>query len=213
MELAVLPTRVNARGQVGQQALVKLAAREVGGKGLGVHAHQDSPKTQGKELLGHPGSVAPPQGENSLPAHLGQHALPVGTDVFQEEVAEGGGAHPLLGQVLQRLAHGRFVDGVGRLPGNPNGVQGDADGVGLGLEQVVAHPVHAHPLVILSNGGQEAHDMEGGVLKEVIQGKGAVFAPAPDHNDLPRHGSSPGSVGDCPAHGKGARAPVGVAVR
>jgi len=54
------------------------------------------------------------------------------------------------------------------------------EGVGLIFDELPSDPVHGNAVELLANAGDELDDLDAGMaLASVVQGEGAVFAPAP----------------------------------
>jgi hypothetical protein len=88
-------------------------------------------------------------------------------DVVGGEVRAGGGA-------VHRAT------GVG-VAGDDDELDGQAEGVGLVLDEGAADAVHGDAVVRLADAGDEPDDVEVGVAPAgVVEGQGTVLAPAPE---------------------------------
>ncbi|MNH22882.1 hypothetical protein D3C79_827560 [compost metagenome] len=69
-------------------------------------------------------------------------------------------------------------------PGQIDAVQWQPHARGLLRQQLLAHPVHGHPLERLIQGGEEPHHLDRRILAQAMQGPGAVFSAAPGEQYL-----------------------------
>jgi hypothetical protein len=69
--------------------------------------------------------------------------------------------------------------------GDDHEIDRESEGVGLVLDESPPDPVHGDAVVGLADAGDELDDLEAGVaLTGVMQGKGTVFAAAPEEGSL-----------------------------
>src|SRR3546814_3760943 len=111
VELAVLAAGVDTRRQVIEQRRVEVVAGEGCVQLLRVHAAQPGAQAFADHLARKLRGVGAEQGCHDVPAHARALRLAPGADVFQPQVAEGGGrseAHTSELQSLMRISSAVF---------------------------------------------------------------------------------------------------------
>ncbi len=83
-----------------------------------------------------------PDGEDGFEAGAGELLFAIGADVGEKEIAECHGLNGFAGSTLAERGHASFVLFIGAGPGEGNGPEWEAEGLGLQLEQLAADGVH-----------------------------------------------------------------------
>src|SRR2546428_12633699 len=154
MEFAVFAAGINAGRKIGEERIVKLAASEAAIEDLGIHANGDAAEALRVKEMNELVSVAIPDGEERGHADSGEVGLAIGTEGFEENVAEGDLSNAVVVMRTQRFLHARFVSGIDALRRDADFVKRQADGLGLPLKQLAPHAMHADALVTFGHGGQ-----------------------------------------------------------
>ena len=112
MELAVFPTGVDGGRKVTEKGCVEFAAREIGGQYLRIDARGDGTEVLGMEKLNEFARVALPDGKNGPHIEAREIFLPIGAQIFQEDVPECDLANALIVKEAQGVLHSRLVNGI-----------------------------------------------------------------------------------------------------
>src|SRR4051794_3659676 len=190
VELTVLAAGVDAVGQVGEERLVEAAADEGGVELGGIDADEDRFEAGLDELLREGGGVATPEREERSAAGADQPLLAVGADVLEEEVAEGDRRDAVERGRRERARHPLFVGRVDAAGRDRDLHQLDSRRSRLRPQQIASHRVHADPVVVLGDRGQQRHRLDPQLLAQCPQRQGRVLAAAPGEGDggrLPSH--------------------------
>lgn len=152
VELAVLTTRVNVRGQVGEKLLVVCSPREGGIERSRVQTNDDRLEAGGDELPRQGTSVASPERKETAHVVCGESLLAVGADILEKEVAEDDGLDVGQGWRVERLGHACLINVVDARRRDANLDERSTNRVGLLCEKLATDTVHADAIVGIGHG-------------------------------------------------------------
>lgn len=130
------------------------------------------------------GRVAAPEREERRDAGPRQLPLPIGAHILKKEIPERHVVNVLDLHIGDEARHDAPILLVAAGPGQVDGDQRQAHALSLCQQQLLAHPVHGHPLERLVEGGEQPHHLDGRILAQAMQGPGAVFSAAPGEQYL-----------------------------
>ena len=144
----------------------------------------DGAEAVGDHLPGQGVRGLAPDGEGGGEAGAGEVGFAVSPYVFEEEVAEGeGGGAQAVGEgadAVEEGAHGGFVGLVGAGVGDGDFVEGEAEAIGLQLQDGAGGRLDGDAVVGGVDGGEDAADVPAlRVGAEDMQGPGGVLARGP----------------------------------
>jgi hypothetical protein len=185
VELTALAAGVHRVRQFRQQPVIELSTGKVGIELRRVHTAQNGPITLVHKATSEPICVASPEWKYRLPAERLEQALPVNADVGQEEIAEGEvpEVRTLQAENFERTGKGLFVELIACGSGDGGFYQWQSQHRHLGFEDTATHAVHADPIVVSGDCGQQCNDFEIGVCPERSQCQTAVLSTAPRERD------------------------------
>jgi hypothetical protein len=139
--------------------LQELGIEHLAGKALiqvsRIDTDNDRFEPQFNERPGQLGRVLLPNREYPSHSELPKILLSVLSEVLEKDVPKGHRNHTLTAVPFQDRLHPGFVFSVGRVLGNINLLERQADGFCLALQQLPAHPVHADPVVAFRDRTQQ----------------------------------------------------------
>ena len=165
VEFAVFAAGVDVGRKIAEQGFIEFAASKAGVENFGVDACGDGAEMMPVEVLDQLAGVALPNGEERCHADAGKILLPIGAEIFEEDVAKGDFADALSEVNAQGFFHARFVDGIDALRRDENFMKGKADGFGLALEKFAADAVHGDAVVGFRDGREQRDDLESLLLE------------------------------------------------
>ena len=116
-------------------------------------------------------------------SHLGEAPFAVGTDVLEEQVAEGHGVGLLDFGCRERLCHPLLVNLVAALGGNLHLEHGDARGPRLCEQELAPDPVHADARVLVGDRRQERDRLDALLATQGPERERGILATAPRQDD------------------------------
>ena len=181
VELTVFAAGIGVRGKIVEEGLIQLAAGETRSEDSGIDTDSDGAESIGVELADEFAGVAPPEGKEGGHTDAREICLAVGTEVFEEDVAESDFADALIEMDAQGFFHAGFVDGIDALRRDADLMKRQAGWIEPAAREVRGgRRVCWDALVAFGDGGEE-HDDDRNIalLKKRVQRHGAVFAAAP----------------------------------
>ena len=152
MKLAVLPTGVHTRGQLGEELVIERSPDERRVKLRRVDTHEDGAKTGVDELAGERGRVATPERKHGALADGGKTSLAIRADVGEEQVAKGDRLQLFQGRFCECALHPLLVYVVRAQRRDLHLDQRNAGCPRLPLEQLAPHAVHRYASVVNRHG-------------------------------------------------------------
>ena len=154
MKLTILAAWVDALRQLGKKRAVEGAAGEVRRQLLGIDAGQVRFETARDHLLGERSGIAPPERKQRRDARARELRLAIGTDILQEQIAEGHGLDTARRLLRHERAHARLVGLVGARPRDLYDMQRQPGGSGLRFQQRAPHCMHGDAIEGGIDGGE-----------------------------------------------------------
>src|SRR5882762_263024 len=191
MKLTLLPARIDFIGQIGQQALIKLASGKRSVKFLRVNTGQFCPHARRNHLPCQLPSGLPPQRKYWQQASVSHLFFPVRAHVFEKKVAKRNPFDSGGDSFGTRFSHKKFVLLIRTGPGQLDSPKRQPDCRGLPLDQFATDSVHCNTAGGLVERSQQSGDFILSALTENIQTPSAIFAAAPRkknalHKRIPR---------------------------
>jgi hypothetical protein len=179
MEFAVFAARVDGWRQVVKQLVVEFSADKICGQALGIHAGEPGFEARVDHALGEFASRDAPHGEDRFESRAFELLLAVGSDVAEEEVAEGDAVDTFPDRFRADFAHDALVIVIRAGGGEIDIPERKVGDPGLRLDEFAAHAVHGDAIGFAIESGEEADQFVVGLPAQEVEGPGTVFAAAP----------------------------------
>ncbi len=167
---AVLTTRINRGGQVGNECLIDLPTGEGWVQLVGHDTRHDGLKAFCYEIPDQLSGVPSPDREHRLHIHQGQFFFTPSAKVFEKNITKSDRFHTLFLVSQHGVTHQVFVPlidaGAATFIGQVKLFQRQSDPLSLPIDQLTSYPVVADPVVSLSHRCHQAHHLVAGITPE-----------------------------------------------